>query len=51
MAGVHLIIDEDDYLVNETAKSLYGDGTGLEVVDSATSTNAVWCCVMEKWPT
>lgn len=40
MAGVHLIIDEDDYLVNETAKSLYGDGTGLEVVDSATSTNA-----------
>lgn len=40
MANIHLIIDEDDYLVNETAKSLYGDGEGLEIFDSVSSTNA-----------
>ena len=40
MAGVHLIIGEDDYLVSEAAKKVVGDGVGLEVVDSNTSTNA-----------
>ncbi len=40
MANVHVIIGEDDYLVSETAQKTVGDGVGLEVVDSANSTNA-----------
>lgn len=40
MANLHIIIGEDDYLVSEAAKRIVGDGTGLEVVDSANSTNA-----------
>ena len=40
MANLHVIIGEDDYLVSETAKRIIGDGTGLEIVDSANSTNA-----------
>ena len=38
--NVHIIIGEDDYLVKETAKKIVGDGVGLEVVDSANSSNA-----------
>ncbi len=38
--NVHVIIGEDDYLVSEAAKKITGDGTGLEVVDSANSGNA-----------
>ena len=38
--NLHVIIGEDDYLVSETAKKIVGDGVGLEVVDSANSTNA-----------
>jgi len=38
--GLHVIIGEDDYLVAETAKKTVGDGVGLEVIDSANSTNA-----------
>ena len=37
--NVHVIIGEDDFVVGETAKKIVGDGTGLEVVDSANSTN------------
>ena len=37
--GLHVIIGEDDYLVDEAAKRIIGDGTGLEVVDSANSSN------------
>ena len=40
MAGVHVIIGEDDYLVSEAAKRIVGDGVGLEVIDSATASNA-----------
>ena len=40
MANLHVIIGEDDYLVSEAAKRIVGDGTGLEIVDSANSTNA-----------
>lgn len=40
MAGVTIIIGEDDYLLGEAAKRIIGDGTGLEVVDSANATNA-----------
>ena len=40
MANLHLIIGEDDYLVSEAAKKIVGDGTGLEVIDSANSANA-----------
>ena len=40
MANVHVIIGEDDYLVAETARKTVGDGVGLEVIDSATATNA-----------
>ena len=36
---LHVIIGEDDYLVNETAKKIVGDGTGLELYDSRESTN------------
>jgi len=38
--NVHVIIGEDDYLVAETAKKIVGDGTGLELIDSITATNA-----------
>jgi len=38
--GLHVIIGEDDYLVGETASRIVGDGVGLEVIDSATSSNA-----------
>ena len=38
--NIHVIIGEDDYLVGETAKKIVGDGVGLEVIDSANSTNA-----------
>ena len=38
--NLHVIIGEDDYLVSETAKKIVGDGVGLEVIDSANSTNA-----------
>ena len=38
--NVHLIIGEDDYLVNETAAKIVGDGVGLEIIDSLEATNA-----------
>ena len=38
--NVHVIIGDDDYRVCEAAKKIVGDGTGLEVIDSANSTNA-----------
>ncbi|MBQ3290110.1 MAG: hypothetical protein IJH50_11915 [Kiritimatiellae bacterium] len=37
---MHVIIGADDYLVNEAAKRIVGDGVGLEVVDSLNATNA-----------
>ncbi len=40
MAQVHVIIGEDDYLVAESAKRIVEDGSGLETIDSANSTNA-----------
>lgn len=40
MNNLHVIIGEDDYLVDEAAKKIIGDGVGLEVIDSANSTNA-----------
>jgi len=40
MANLHVIIGEDDYLVSEAAKRIAGDGGGLEIIDSANSTNA-----------
>ena len=39
VAQIHVIIGEDDYLVSEAAKRIAGDGVGLEMVDSANSTN------------
>ena len=39
MGNLHVIIGEDDYLVSQTAAKVIGDGTGLEVVDSANSGN------------
>lgn len=38
--SVHVIIGADDFQVAELAKKIIGDGLGLEVVDSLTSTNA-----------
>ena len=38
--NIHVIIGEDDYLVGEAAAKIVGDGVGLELVDSASSTNA-----------
>lgn len=38
--SLHVIIGTDDYLVGETARKIVGDGIGLEVIDSANSTNA-----------
>lgn len=42
MGNIHMIIGEDDFLVNEAAKKAVGDasGTALEVFDSANDTNA-----------
>lgn len=37
---VAVIVGEDDYLVAQAAAGIIGDGTGLEVIDSRTSTNA-----------
>ena len=37
--NIHVIIGEDDFLVEEAAKKIVGDGVGLEVVDSLNSTN------------
>ena len=39
MTNIHLIVGEDDFLVNESAKKVVGDGVGLEVIDSINSTN------------
>lgn len=39
MSQLCTIIGEDDFLVAEAAKKFIGDGEGLEVVDSNTSTN------------
>lgn len=38
--NVHVIVGGDDYRVCEAAKRIVADGTGLEVIDSANSTNA-----------
>ena len=38
--NVHVITGEDDFRVGEAAKKIVGDGVGLEVVDSANSSNA-----------
>ena len=40
MSNLHVIIGEDDFLVEEAAKKIIGDGGGLETIDSANSTNA-----------
>ena len=40
MSNLHVIIGEDDFLVASTVEKIIGDGTGLEVIDSANSTNA-----------
>lgn len=40
MGGLHLIVGEDDYLVEKAAKRIIGDQTGLEVIDSGEATNA-----------
>ena len=40
MGNLHVIIGEDDFLVASTAGKIIGDGVGLEVIDSANSTNA-----------
>lgn len=40
MSNLHVIIGEDDYLVDSTARKIVGDGVGLEVIDSANSSNA-----------
>lgn len=40
MSRIHVIIGEDDYLVEEAAKRFVGDGVGLETVDSLNATNA-----------
>ena len=38
--GLHVIVGEDDFLVEQAAKRIVGDGVGLEIVDSLNSTNA-----------
>lgn len=40
MANLHVIIGEDDFLTEQTARKFVGDGTGLETFDSINSTNA-----------
>lgn len=37
--NLHVIIGEDDFLVEEAAKKVIGDGLGLEVIDSMNSSN------------
>lgn len=37
--SVHVIVGDDDFLVDETARRVVGDGVGLELIDSMTSTN------------
>lgn len=38
--NIHVIVGEDDYLVERAAKKAVGDGGGLEVIDSSGSSNA-----------
>ena len=38
--NLHVIIGEDDYLVEEAARRVVGDGVGLEVIDSLNASNA-----------
>lgn len=38
--GIHVIVGEDDYLVEQAARKAAGGLGGLEVIDSANSTNA-----------
>ncbi len=40
MSNIHLIIGEDDFLVQQTAKKLIGDGQGLDLIDSNAASNA-----------
>lgn len=40
MANLHVIIGEDDYLVSEAARRAAGGTDGLEIIDSALSSNA-----------
>ena len=37
--SVHVIVGDDDFLVDETARRVIGDGVGLELIDSMTATN------------
>ena len=37
---LHLIIGDDDYLIDETAKKSIGEGAGVECIDSINATNA-----------
>lgn len=37
--SVHVIVGDDDFLVDETARRVVGDGVGLELIDSMTATN------------
>ena len=39
MAGLYTIIGADDFVVAEAAKRIIGDGVGLEIIDSNTSSN------------
>lgn len=39
-ANIHIVIGADDFLVGEAVKAIYGDDTGLEVIDSSNSTTA-----------
>ncbi len=39
-ANIHMVIGADDFLVAEAVKAIYGDDTGLEVIDSSNSTAA-----------
>lgn len=40
MKNLLLVIGEDDYLVSEEVKKAIGESAGLEIIDSASSTNA-----------
>lgn len=37
-SNIHLVIGPDDFLVEETVRGIYSDATGLEVIDSISST-------------
>ena len=37
--SVHVIVGDDDFLIDETARRVVGDGVGLELIDSMTATN------------